>query len=454
MSLVVIAFVAALVSPVIAQEADPKEEAPKPEQDQKKGPSPVGVRWEDDFILSTPGNEFWMAIRGNLHFDTKFYGGDSYNPVQFDIRRARMDLRGVLYRFAEFRVQAELADSPYIRNAWVDFKFRNWLHLRGGQMKPPFSTSWWTLDNQVNFLERGAGTPIYPYFDRGWWVWGDLLEQRLTWNLAAFTGAGMELDAPKGDIDDHKDLVGRLFAIPFMKSSRSALRGLHLCVEGTWGRQSIPTKRFELGGYGAAIRDDKFWAWETESVGTGEVGRRDRRGLEAHYINGPFSTSTEYLVVRYEDIRVFAADGTEVLNENGNVTSWSTWASFFLTGETKRVGNFAWRQPKPKEDFDPVHFKGPGSWELLFRYTRTDTSDDLFRTVAYAGDTYRILAGADEVDEYTVGVNWTWNSMIRWQLNYVRLSGDGIRSGDRANAKGTGRLESENLFGFRLIFKF
>ncbi|MFH1842344.1 MAG: hypothetical protein ABIF77_03995, partial [bacterium] len=119
--------------------------------------------------------------------------------------------------------------------------------------------AWWTKDNQVNFLERMAGTPTYPYFDRGWWFWGNIMHESLTWNLAAFTGAGMELDYPKGDVDDHKDFFARLFFTPFKNLDDSPIQGLNLCVEGSTGKQSVPTKRFEQGGYGAAVRDDKYW---------------------------------------------------------------------------------------------------------------------------------------------------------------------------------------------------
>ena len=174
-----------------------KTEANEKNPGEEKEPSAFTL-WKNDFILRTSDNNFWMKVRGNLHFDTKFYGGNSENPTQFDIRRARMDFQGQWYEYISFRVQAELADAPYIRNAWADYKFRDWLHIRAGQMKPPFSTSWWTTDNNVNFLERGANTPLYPYFDRGWWLWGDLFEGSLTWNLSAFTGAGMEIDSKKG----------------------------------------------------------------------------------------------------------------------------------------------------------------------------------------------------------------------------------------------------------------
>lgn len=265
-----------------------------------KKAEPVLGFWKNDFFLSTPDEKFWMKIRGNLHFDTKFYGGNSNNPTEYDIRRARMDFQGMWYQYISFRVQAEFADTPYIRNAWADYKFKDWLHVRAGQMKPPFSTSWWTTDNNVNFMERGAGTPMYPYFDRGWWLWGDILKNTITWNISSFSGAGMEKDSPKGDIDVHKDYVARLFFTPFKNFKSPLINGLNLCIEGSSGRQSVPTTRFEQKGYGAAVKDDKFWTWETENnegkKSFGRIGKRDRWGAELHYIGGPFSLSSEYLV--------------------------------------------------------------------------------------------------------------------------------------------------------------
>jgi len=294
---------------------------------------------------------------------------------------------------------------------------------------------------------------VYGYFDRGWWIWGDVLDKTLTWNLSAFTGAGIEKDDPYGDIDDHKDYVARFFYSPFKSHKESVLKGLHLCLEGSMGRQSVPTDRFEKKGYRAAVKDDKYWTWETENPGSGKIGSRDRWGAEIHYIGGPFSISSEYLVTMYDDIEVFATDGTRVINEDGKIKSWSTWVSYFLTGEQKSVSNFGWKQPKPTTDFDPLHFQGIGAWEILGRYTSTKTSESLFDTHVYGTDIYNILEGASRVDEYTLGVSWTWNPLVRWQLNYVHLDGNGILTGS-GSSEGKNRVDNEDMVGLRMIFKF
>ncbi|MFC1849344.1 porin [candidate division CSSED10-310 bacterium] len=414
--------------------------------------------WKNDFYFSTPDEQFWMKIRGNLHFDTKFYSCQSNNPTQFDIRRARLDFQGCWYHYISFRVQGEMADSPYIRNAWADFKIRDWLHLRAGQMKPPFSTSWWTRDNQVNFLERGASTPLYPYFDRGWWFWGELFKQRLVYNISLFTGVGMDYDYNKGDLDDHKDWVARIFLSPFNKGTLEKVKDLHLCLQGTVGKQSIPTTRFETKGYAAAIRDVKFWTWETENPGKGEIEARNRWGLEGHYIYGALCFSSEYLVCHYENITVFAPDGTRVIDRDGKITSWSSWISYTLTGEKKQVSNFGWKQPVPKSDFHLPTFKGVGAWDILCRFTRTITSSELFRTTTYKNEDYSILKGAEIVNEYSFGLNWSWNPMLRWQLNYTSLEcGDeksNLKTGDSLSKVGPKYLQKEEMVGFRMIFKF
>ena len=432
-------------TPGDAQAAEAKTEA--------KGQA-MRLRWADDLVLSTEDESISIKIRGNLHFDSRFFRGEGANATQFDIRRGRIDFQGSLYHYLTFRVQGELADSPYLRNAWADYRFSEWLHLRCGQMKPPFSTSWWTTDNNVNFLERGAGTPVYPYFDRGWWAWGDLFGRSLTWNLGGFTGAGMDFDQPRGDVDDHKDWFARLYASPFRDRGPGALQGFHFCLQASLGRQTVPTNRFEERGYRAGILDDRFWTWETENPGRGEIDRRDRYGAELHYLNAAFSASSEYLVTRYEGIRVFAGDGTPVISRDGSIRSWSSWVGWMLTGERKRVGNFGWKQPKPRVDFDPRSRSGPGAWEVLLRYTRTKTSAGLFESADHLGESFRILQGAPEVDEFTAGVNWTWNPMIRWQFNYVRLNGCGLRTGDSGAAEGYRRVERDEMFGLRMILKF
>ncbi len=435
------------------------------------GQIPLRAYYDDDFILETEDGAFQLRIRGNLHLDTRLYQAENPGAIQnLDIRRARIDLMGRLYRRFTFRVQPELSGAPYIRNAWADWELAPALHLRWGQMKVPFSSSWLTQGNNVNFVERGSAGPVHPFFDRGFVLWGELLDRTITYDMGVFTGVGTDADVSSGDIDSEKEWAGRLFLRPFLNGD-GPLQGLVVAAGATWAGMSAPTARAETSGMRAADFGAALWRWRTEQLlGTdghttdriaAEVDSRRRLGLELHYLRGPLTLSTELLEIRYEGIAIhhdFLAGGTRlahlpVLERSGAIRSWSTWVSYYLTGESKRLTDGGWRTARPERR---VGEGGPGAIELLARYSRTESDPRLFDaapvtgiragapalpagytgTTPGAGNTVTaaVLEGAHAVNEVTVGVNWTINPMVRIQLNDVFLwAPEADRDGDGTN---------------------
>lgn len=464
--------------------------------------------YRDDFILEDANGLFQLKIRGNLHLDARAYqcDGPCGSPHSIDLRRARIDLQGRVHKWFAFRIQPELADNPQIRNAWVDIGRYPFLHLRAGQMKVPFSSAWATLDNNVNFIERGTSTPFYTYFDRGVLVWGEILDATLVPSLGIFTGAGAEIDANGGDIDDAKDLAARVFVQPFKRVHVDVLSGLFLVAQGTWGHMSVPTARYEKGGLRAANRESALWRWRTEQV-LGSDGRvtdriaaavdsRTRWGLELHYLLGPFALSTEYLQVLYDNVTVYheLVEGsslrarTQVATADALLGTFSVFASIYLTGEHKSLSTWGWKTARPKANI------GEGGWgaiEALARYSYTWADPGLFTTTKVVGfrpgdaalpEDYQaatpathnrvnaaILDGAHAVHEVTLGLSWTLNPMVRVQLNDVFLwapsndrDGDGVNdnlilSGAKSEQADAGRKSTpvsfENAVMARLILK-
>ena len=419
--------------------------------------SPLRAYYKDDFILETAGGGFQLKIRGNLHLDLRGYQAEATgSPYSFDIRRGRIDLQGRIHRWFTFRLQPELAGKPYLRNAWVDASPFPWLHVRAGQMKVPFSSSWLTRDNNLNFIERGTSTPIYPFFDRGVLLWGELWGGSVIYNFGGFTGAGVDADCRDGDIDDSKDLAARFFLQPLRFVQSRALQGIYLALQGTWGQMSVPTSRYETGGLRAANYESAVWRWRTEQL-LGADGRvsdkvsavvdtRLRWGAELHYLLGRFSLSVEFLEVRYQGITLYhdLMEGSsrrvheELLRRDGQVRSLSAWFSVYLTGEQKRLTNGGWKTARPKQ---ALFEGGYGAVELLARYSGTWSSVALFHqrsvggftssssglpagygaTLPGSGNTVKVsvLDGAHELHELTLGITWTLNPMLRIQLNDV-----------------------------------
>jgi phosphate-selective porin len=465
---------------------------------------PLRAYYDDDFILETEDGAFQLRIRGNLHLDTRLYQAENPGAIQnLDVRRARIDLMGRLYQRFTFRVQPELAGSPYIRNAWADWALSRGLHLRWGQMKVPFSSSWLTQDNNVNFVERGSASPVHPFFDRGFVLRGELLDGTVTYDVGVFTGVGTDADVPTGDVDSGKEWAGRLFLRPFLDGD-GPLRGLILVAGATWadrtGATRVESRGMRAPDFGAAL-----WRWRTEQVlGTdghatdriaAEIDARRRLGLELHWVRGPLTFSAELLEIRYHGIAIhhdFLAGGDRlahqpVLERSGAVRSWSAWVSGYVTGESKRLTDGGWRTARPDRR---VGEGGPGAVELLARYSRTESDPRLFDaapvtglqpgapalpagyggTTPGAGNTVTaaVLDGAHTVNEVTLGVNWTLNPMVRIQVNDVfQWAPHDDRDGDGANdnllvsgaftaadpAVRFRRTEWQNALMIRFIFK-
>jgi len=473
--------------------ADEKEQ--KPEEVQAKAESDSGavVKFDKGFRLQTKDGRHEMRIAGSAHLDVRTYYGASTAPHSFDIRRARIDVMGRMFKdLLDLRIQAALEDNPYIRNAYIDIKCAPFLHLMVGQMKVPFSTEWLTFDNNVNFMERNTGTPFYAFFDRGGMLWGELLKGTVTYNFGVYTGAGVDLDATKGDIDKSKDIVWRLFLQPFKTVKVKAINGLYLVGQGTWGYQSTPTKRFEVSGLSAPDYESLVWRWRTEQVLadngrerdviSAEVGQRTRFGAELIYLYGPFTLYGEWAMVQYKDIDIyhnyFVGSNRKkhdlVLSRDGTMHAFTIWASYFITGEEKVLNNFGFKQPVPKRQ---VGEGGFGAFELLARFSGTFTDKALFDKVKVSGFkdvdgkdgigstssvNASVLEGAYRLYEVTGGVSWTMNQFVRLQLNYTYLwdptdSQNGIVSAGGSDlsdiTKKNKLIKSEHFLGLRFIFK-
>ena len=57
----------------------------------------------------------------------------------FDIRRARVDLKGIISPYWGYRVQFDLAGTPKLIDAYAELKVNDYLNITFGQAKIPFS---------------------------------------------------------------------------------------------------------------------------------------------------------------------------------------------------------------------------------------------------------------------------------------------------------------------------
>jgi phosphate-selective porin len=72
----------------------------------------------------------------------------------FDIRRARIDLKGSVTPFFSYRLQADLVDKPKMIDAYGEIKLADYFSVTVGQFKIPFSMENLTSSNKLEMIDR------------------------------------------------------------------------------------------------------------------------------------------------------------------------------------------------------------------------------------------------------------------------------------------------------------
>jgi len=72
----------------------------------------------------------------------------------FDIRRARLDLKGAITEKWDYRMQLDFASSPKILDATIGFRFGDYLRITAGQFKVPLSMENLTASNKLESVDR------------------------------------------------------------------------------------------------------------------------------------------------------------------------------------------------------------------------------------------------------------------------------------------------------------
>ena len=179
----------------------------------------------------------------------------------FQLRRARLDFKGGVTDKIDFRIQAEVAGTPKMLDAFIKLKLNKAFNIEAGQFKTPF-----TLENQygpltqeaiensivINKLagfsdvlggKRGGGRDI------GLMLYGTLFESAdgsfpvLSYNLGVFNGNGINTK----DDNNSKDIIARIDFHPFIKNlvlSASAIKGTY----DNGAEKNARNNRYSFGG--------------------------------------------------------------------------------------------------------------------------------------------------------------------------------------------------------------
>ena len=114
---------------------------------------------DDNFRIEFGGrlqSDFDAAESGTRTLTGQFLGS------QFLIRRARIDVDAIFYKWIRAKIQAELTEGVSLKDAYIDLTFMPELRFRAGQFHVPFSLEELTSDNFIDFIERSIVNALAP----------------------------------------------------------------------------------------------------------------------------------------------------------------------------------------------------------------------------------------------------------------------------------------------------
>lgn len=200
---------------------------------------------------------------------------------EFDIRRARVDLKGSISPYWGYRLQFDLAGTPKLIDAFVEFKLNDYFNFTVGQAKIPFSLENLASSPKLELIDRSQVVEALTARGRdengnqngrdiGIQVGGSILKLKdrpvVDYRLGVYNGSGINTT----DKDEDKDYAARLILYPVTG----------LAVSGAWydGSRFIPE-----------VRTGTVVTTPAQSV------TRNRFGFDLSYDLKNFSLRSEYI---------------------------------------------------------------------------------------------------------------------------------------------------------------
>lgn len=336
-------------------------------------------------------------------------------------------LSSTMYDVVNGKLIVGFADKNVnVLNAWIEVKADAWLRLRVGKFTYPIALERQLLALRIVFMEQGIASALLPLYELGAQLWGGPADKLLEYQLTVGNGLAPNQNQ-EGEVDQNKDVIGRVYARPFVRSGFTPLAGLGFGIGASWGvHEGSATS--PLTGTVKTLGGRTFYAPRGSSsdpdatvVADGSVARLVP---QASYVLGPLSIYSEYIRAR-ERLRV-GAMARRLTHE-----SFHAVAALVLTGERAVLLDLV--VPQQPFDLSAGHI---GAVELIGRYESVRFDEQTFP--AFADPTVSARAAR----ALGTGLNWLPTELLRVSVNYEHTS---FRS-----AAGARRLPSEDVLAMRL----
>jgi hypothetical protein len=135
----------------------------RPQLPKKDAPLTAGWNGEHFFIRSADG-QFSISPYGYVDTDYRAYKGDGAPADTFVLRRARFGFQGNYGSHFDFALLTDAAATTgsVVRDVYLNVRIRPEFQFQAGQFKVPFAQEAGTGATNLDFVERGFQSMLYP----------------------------------------------------------------------------------------------------------------------------------------------------------------------------------------------------------------------------------------------------------------------------------------------------
>jgi phosphate-selective porin len=395
---------------------------------QKPAGAPVVAGWNGEhFYIKSADGQFQLQPYGYVQTDYRSFVGDGAPANTFVVRRARFGFQGNYGSRFQFAILTDAASSgtgatgAIVRDVYLNGKINNEFQIQAGQFKEPFAQEVTAGITNIDFVERGLQSLLYPsaisaFRSPGMVIHGDVNGGAFQYWAGIFNGHGY---ANANNVTSVPETVGRVRFYPWRNHKGSLFQ--ELAFGGSMAYSSAAGIYNEFTP--RMIMPDFAYTWFPQFRINGSVWRYNG---EFTFLHGPWGFRDEFVWA------TFSRSGVGTLQFGGlgfgnlptvRYKAWNTSATYLLTGE-KRPENGTPRVKHPlfgPETPGQGAGKGWGAWELAFRYSGiqgnepgiffNNLNNQLVLTPQF------VPTFNQHTDEFTVGLNWYLNYWIRFQTN-------------------------------------
>lgn len=394
------------------------------------------------YIKSMEDGEMEVRLGGSFQADYRFYTESERADNRFDIRRARLNFKGLLTKWFRFGMEYEFQgnETNNLLDTYGEAVFG--LHsLRFGQFKEPFSLQWQSVDKGIWFAERSMGYHLGPARDIGIMLYGSLLNKSVFYAAGVFNGDGND-GLSSGSEHDEPEAVARLVISPFKTTLYQILNSFQFGFSGSYAtieplNMDLNVKTTGMEGINRSIyvlsHNTKFGVLQ-------DAGNRIRGGLETAWTFRSFAVHGEYFYLKFTDLEAAGSPPADA-----DFSSWYASALWWATGEEPLLADGVMKPTNPRQNFNPDEGTF-GAIGIGLRFDHFSGDENWINPAAHVS--------VRDADAISAALNWVLFPMHRFIIDYTHTSfSDPIRSRVRSDGR-VDYIDKENVVTVRFSIDF